>query len=33
MITLKAMIVDVAVLGLIAWSMMQFLHYKRGGKN
>ena len=28
MITLKAIIIDVLVLGLVAWGVIQFLHYK-----
>ena len=32
MITLKAIIVDVLVLGLVAWGVIQFLHYKDEGK-
>ena len=32
MITLKAIIIDVLVLGLVAWGVIQFLHYKERGK-
>ena len=32
MVTLKAIIIDAFVLGLIAWSIIQFLHYKEEGR-
>ena len=32
MITLKAIIIDALVLGLLGWGVIQFLHYKEREK-